>query len=906
MKGELINLKIDRDKLDNYDWYKTSIENTLEIFKTSKDGLTKKEAVKRLNDFGRNKLPSPVEKHPLFKFLSHYNNVLIYVLLAAAVITAFLGHWIDTFIILAVVIINGLIGFVQEGKAEKALDAVKNMLSTTARIKREGEIREIPAEELVIGDLVYLKSGDKVPADLRLIESKNLSITEASLTGESVPVSKTTETFQDELALGDRKNMAYSSTIVASGEGVGIVVASGKDTEIGQINKMISGVEKLKTPLTQQVDRFGKSLTLFILSLGFIVLLIGRFLRGTPLTELFLSVVGIAVAAIPEGLPAVITITLAIGVKRMAERKAIIRKLPAVETLGSVSIICSDKTGTLTEGEMTVKTVVTADKDYTITGNGYNPSGKFLNNEKEVNLSEELVLDELLKNAALNNDARLVEKENSWMIEGSPTEGALKTLAAKANYNNKALEDKNQRLDSIPFNSDNKFMATLNQGDDDNNLIYLKGAPEVVLDKCSEELTKTGSKKLNKDYWKESQETLAGKGYRLLALAYKKTTKDTNNLSLEQIESNMVFLGIIGVMDPPRKEAIEAVKVCQDANIKVKMITGDHAVTASAIASQLGIENSSEVVTGNEINNLDDIELKEVIEKNYVFARVSPEHKLRLVTAMQELGYITAMTGDGVNDAPALKKSDIGVAMGIKGTEATKEAAEMVLADDNFASITNAVEEGRTVYDNLKKALLFMLPTNGGEALVIMAAVLFGFNLPITPVQILWVNMITAITLALTLAFEPMEEDVMKRPPRDTDESLTPFSLLLRIGYVSIILTATTLGIYTWAISSNLSLPLARSLAVNMLVYGEIFYLFNSRYMTKSSLSLEALKATPWVWKAVGAVVALQFLFVYFPPLQNIFDVAPLNLGHWFIIIGINLLLFLLVELEKYISRYFN
>ncbi|MCC3144846.1 cation-transporting P-type ATPase [Halanaerobium sp. Z-7514] len=898
-------MKINKNKLDNYDWYKTSIENTLKMFNTSKDGLSKKETVERLDNYGKNKLPSPAQKHPVLKFLSHYNNVLIYVLFAAAIVTALLGHWIDTIIILAVVVINGLISFIQEGKAEKALDAVKNMLSTTARIKREGEIREISAENVVIGDIIYLKSGDKVPADLRLIESKNLSINEASLTGESVPASKNNEIFKQELSLGDRKNMAYSSTIVTSGEGIGIVVATGKDTEIGRINQMISSVEKLKTPLIQQVDRFGKQLTLFILSLGFLVLLIGRLLRGTPFDELFLSVVGIAVAAIPEGLPAVITITLAIGVQRMAARNAIIRKLPAVETLGSVSIICSDKTGTLTEGQMTVKTVVTADKEYTISGNGYDPSGKLINKEKEVELSKESVLKELLKNASLNNDARLVQKENKWIIEGSPTEGALKTLVEKSSYDNKTLEKKYPRLDSIPFNSDNKFMATLNQGDDDKNIIYLKGAPEVVMGMCSKELTEDGFKKLNKDYWEEKQGTMASNGYRLLALAYKKNDKNTNELSLDHIQSEMIFLGIIGVMDPPRQEAIEAVKECQEANIKVKMITGDHATTASAIAAQLGIESPSEVITGNEINNLDDIELKEVIERTYVFARVSPEHKLRLVTAMQELGYITAMTGDGVNDAPALKKSDIGVAMGINGTEATKEAAEMVLADDNFASIINAVEEGRTVYDNLKKALLFMLPTNGGEALVIMAAVLFGFSLPITPVQILWINMITAVTLALTLAFEPMEEDAMKRPPRDTGESLTPFSLLLRIGFVSVILTATTLGIYTWAISNNLSLPLARSLAVNMLVYGEIFYLFNSRYMTKSSLNLKGFKATPWVWKAVGAVIGLQFIFVYFPPIQTIFDVAPLKLSHWLIIIGINFLLFLVVELEKYISRNF-
>jgi len=589
----------------------------------------------------------------------------------------------------------------------------------------------------------------------------------------------------------------------------------------------------------------------------------------------------------------------------MTDRNAIIRKLPAVETLGSVSIICSDKTGTLTEGEMTVKEIVTRNNDYTVTGNGYNPTGDIKDiNDNKPDLINGHPLDLLIKNASLCNDARLLKKEGEWIIEGSPTEGALQTLTAKTDHDLEKLKNKFARLDGIPFSSDYKYMATINNYED-KNIIFLKGAPEAVLNKCSEELKNNQTQTLDNSYWEVMQNKLAKQGYRVLSFAYKLVDENKNNITHDDVNDNMIFLGMAGIVDPPREEAIEAIEECHRASINVKMITGDHAKTATAIAEKIGISTKCNTITGAELDELKDEELEKIILETDVFAQVSPKHKLRLVKAMQKLNQITAMTGDGVNDAPALKKADIGIAMGIKGTEAAKEASEMVLADDNFRSIANAVEEGRTVYDNLKKALLFMLPTNGGEALVIMAAVLFGFTLPITPVQILWVNMITAITLALTLAFEPMEEDVMERPPRNPNESLTPLSLLIRIGYVSVLLTLTTLSIYYWAMINNFSIELSRSLAVNMLVFGEVFYLFNSRYMTKSSFTIESLKATKWVWRAVIAVIIFQVVFVYVPFMQDLFGVQALNVKQWLIVIIVNFFFFVFVELEKYITRTF-
>lgn len=897
------------------------IEEVLQELESPQDGLTREEAAARLETFGPNTLPKKKELHPVLRFLSHFNNILIYVLIGAGVVTALLGHWIDTWIILAVVVVNALIGCIQEGKAEKALQAVENMLSLHAHVMRDGDTRQIDAAKLVPGDIILLSAGDKVPSDARVIESAALQTNEASLTGESEPVSKQNEPSHMDASLGDRKSMVYSGTLVTSGQGRAVVTATGRHTELGKINTMLSEVEVLKTPLLRQVGQFGTRLTLVILALGVITLAGGYFIGGMDAVDLFMAVVGIAVASIPEGLPAIMTITLAVGVQRMASRHAIIRKLPGVETLGSVTVICSDKTGTLTKSEMTVTSLVLSDAAYRISGTGYAPEGSFtevkdLSDEQgqETDPAQREQLMHLLSASVLCNDARLRDSSDGWTIEGSPTEGAFLTAAGKADIWLHDLHKHIPRTAVLPFSSDYKFMAvcsdltsssrTLPGAQGQESLMFVKGAPEVVFSRCASELASDGSSgTFNRSRWEQQARQLAETGHRVLAVARGKGTGKTGELTPDDVGKDLTILGIAGIIDPPREEAIAAVKTCREAGIRVKMITGDHGLTALAIAAQLGIGDGERVITGDQLQSMSDEEISREVLDTDVFARVTPEHKLRLVTALQNHGSITAMTGDGVNDAPALKKADIGIAMGIKGTEAAKEAAEMVLADDNFASIAHAVEEGRTVYDNLKKSLLFILPTNGGEAMIIIASILFGLVLPITPAQILWVNMVTAVTLALTLAFEPMETDVMKRPPRRTDESLVPPSLLLRILFVSLLLMGASLGLFAWFRAAGADIPTARTIAVNALVFGEIVYLFNSRLITASSISKKGFRATRYVWGAAAAVAVLQLLFTYLPVFHRLFDTAGISVFHWLMILLSGAAVFLAVELQKAVSR---
>ncbi|TVQ37407.1 MAG: cation-transporting P-type ATPase [Spirochaetaceae bacterium] len=899
--------------------YALAVDDVLASLETDGDGLSTTEAQSRLERHGANRLPTGRKKNPVLKFLHHFHDMLIYVLLAAAVGTALLGHWIDTWIILAVVVINGVVGYLQEGKAEKAIDAVRSMLSVSNRVLRDGEKITVDAEELVPGDIVLLSSGDRVPADLRILQLHELRVNEASLTGESETVAKSSDPVDEDAALGDRSCMAYSGTIVSSGTATAVVVSTGEQTEIGRINRMLSDVETLTTPLLRQVNRFGIALSIIIVGLATLVFALGFFLARMPLDELFLAVVGIAVAAIPEGLPAVMSIILAIGVRRMAGRHAIIRRLPGVETLGSVAVICTDKTGTLTRSEMTVTRVVLSDRTYKVEGAGYAPDGRITGSDGDqpIDLETAPGLTELLTAGVLCNEARIYrdaedtadennnsDRDDQWRVDGNPTEGALLTLAAKAGLDPAGISRQWSRIDSIPFESDHKFMATLNDGEPGRR-IFLKGAPEAVLQRCAKRRTSDGeTEDIDADWWRRRAEELAGEGFRLLAVAAAEcNSSDGDNLSFERVERGFTLLGFTAITDPPRPEAIEAVAECRRAGIQVKMITGDHALTARAIAQQMRLGENDRVMTGPEIERASDDELFKLVDDVDVYARVSPEHKLRLVTALQKRGHITAMTGDGVNDAPALKKADIGIAMGIKGTEAAKEAAEMVLADDNFASIAHAVEEGRTVYDNLKKSLLFMLPTNGGEALIIIIAIALGLVIPITPAQVLWVNMVTAVTLALALAFEPMERDVMQRPPRRSDEPLVPPALLARIGYVSLLLMAGSLGLFTWYRSADVSREYARTVAVNTLIVGEIFYLFNSRYMRDRSLSLRGLRATPQVWGAVVVVLLLQIPFTYLPAMQTLFGTAALQPVDWLRMAGVGLALFLIVETEKALTR---
>ena len=890
-----------REKSNREKWH--AMEGQAVLKKQDVDpeqGLSGDEVNQRQDKYGRNILPKS-KKRPWWKrLLLQFHNTLIYVLIAAGVITALMGHWVDTWVILAVILINALIGFIQEGKAEQALEGIRKMLSLEAVVIRDGKKKTLDAEELVPGDIVMLKSGDKIPADIRLLKNKDLRVEESPLTGESTAVDKDTDPVEEDAIVGDQTSMVFSGTVVTYGKATGVVVATGADTELGKINQMISEVEKITTPLLQQIEKFGKWLSLIILIITGAFFAFGYFFRDYSLDELFLAAIGLVVASIPEGLPAIMTITLAIGVQRMASRNAIIRRLPSVETLGAVDVICSDKTGTLTRNEMTARNIITSENNYKIEGTGYAPSGKIFMNDQEADPGKDEVLRQLLQAARVCNNAEISQEEEEWKLTGTPTEGALLTLSYKA-----GLEDfKPERLDSIPFESDHKYMATLNKIDDE-KFIFLSGAPEPVMELCTRQYTSEGPEDIDKNFWEKKMEEVAANGQRMLGLAFSEADSGRTEIDKESCESKKIFLGIVGIIDPPREEVIDAIKECKDAGVTVKMITGDHATTAKAIGKEIGIGDGEKVMTGKKLEEMSDEELSEVVNEYDVYARTTPEHKLRLVKALQKNGKLAAMTGDGVNDAPALKKANIGIAMGIKGTEVTKDASEMVLADDNFASIVSAIEEGRTVYDNIRKALLFILPTNGAEALVLMSAILLGLVMPITPVQILWVNMVTAVTLALALSFEPMEENVMERPPRKPDAPILGRHFLWRIAFVSFLIGGLTLLMFRFMTGNGLEENAARTIAVNTLVAGQLFYLFNCRKIRLPSLGKNFFNNKA-AFIASGILILLQLLFVYIPFMNTFFGTAPIDGIYWAYPLGAGLLVFFIVELEKAIINKFS
>lgn len=887
------------------DWHACDTDTTFAKLASTPDGLCSQEIEQRLQKFGPNQLKPQEKQSPLMRFLMQFHNVLIYVLLGAGIITSLLGHWVDSGVIFAVVIINAIIGHIQEGKAEKALDAIRNMLSHQAMVKRDGHFISLPAEELMPGDIVSLQSGDKVPADLRLFKIRELRIEEAILTGESLPAEKAILPVPADSGIGDRKNIAYSGTLVTYGQGQGVVVATGDNTEIGRISGLLRHVQTLTTPLLKQMDVFGQWLTIGIGGLAAITFGYGMLLQGYSASDMFLAAVGLAVAGIPEGLPAIMTITLAIGVQRMARKNAIIRRLPAVETLGAVTVICSDKTGTLTRNEMTVTTVTTATGIVEVSGSGYDPHGTFMLDGVEISLDHHPQLHEMTQAAMLCNDAILSESDGIWHMQGDPTEGALVTLALKAGLQQGYLQTQFPRIDTIPFESEHRFMATLHHDHAGHSFVCIKGAPERILEMCQYERKDGEDMPLNHAHWEACMNSVAAQGQRLLAIAFKTVSGEQQSLAFGDVDTNLTLLGMVGIIDPPRAEAIASVKTCQDAGIRVKMITGDHAITACAIAAQMGIGDGTSVVNGIEMSKYSGNELQQIAERTSVFARVSPEQKLQLVTAMQASGEVVSMTGDGVNDAPALKRADIGVAMGINGTEVAKEAAEMVLTDDNFASIARAVEEGRTVYDNLKKSIIFILPTNGGEVLIIVAAIIMGTQLPITPAQILWVNMITAVTLALTLAFEPSEQNVMQRPPRDPREPILSGFLLWRITFVSLIIVVGTFGLFLWEQAQGAPLDVARSVAVNTLVMFEIFYLFSARFLLAPSLTREGLSGNRYVLYAIALLIVFQLAFTYLPPMQLMFATANMSAEAWLRVVIVASSVLFFVELEKWLLRIF-
>lgn len=887
-------------------WHSLTPDEVFERLSANPEGLPSTEANERLSKYGPNRLRPAKKKSQLVRFLEQFHNVLIYVLLVAGLVTALLGHWVDSGVILGVVVINAIIGFIQEGKAERALDAIRNMLSHQAMVKRDGKFISLPAEQLVPGDVVLLQSGDKVPADCRLFTLRELRIEEAMLTGESVPVEKNIQVTAENASIGDRKCLAYSGTLVTYGQGQGVVVATGDQTEIGRISGMLRQVQVLTTPLLKQMAIFAKWLTIAIGVIAILTFAFGIMVHNFGLNDMFLAAVGLAVAGIPEGLPAIMTITLAIGVQKMAKKNAIIRRLPAVETLGSVTVICSDKTGTLTRNEMTVQTLATCAGICEVSGVGYDPHGDFNLDGQNVRPEDTPLLREIAQAALLCNDATLTETDGQWQMHGDPTEGALVTLALKAGLDQGLCQHQFPRTDAIPFESQHRFMATLHHDHAGHGFIYLKGAPEQVLEMCHTQRIRGEDTPLDKFYWENALHELASRGQRLLAIAFKPAPNDRQTLSFADVETGLTLLGVAGIIDPPREEAIQAVRDCQSAGINVKMITGDHAMTARSIGAQMGIGDGQVSVQGIDLDSYDEAQLEEAVKRSDVFARVSPEQKLQLVTALQAQGEVVSMTGDGVNDAPALKRADVGVAMGQNGTEVAKEAAEMVLTDDNFASIAYAVEEGRTVYDNLKKSILFILPTNGGEAFTIIAAIMTGRMLPITPVQILWINMITAITLALTLAFEPGEKDVMKRRPRPPGEPILSGFLIWRILFVSLILVAGTFGLFLWERENGASIELARTVAVNTLVMFEIFYLFSARHLLSPALTYEGIFGNHYVLYAIGLLIIFQLGFTYLPPMQILFHTTSMTAEAWLRVMIVASSVLILVEIEKFLIRRFS
>ncbi len=873
-------------------------------------GLDDAEAAARRERFGPNVLPHVRRQGPLVRLALQFHNPLIYILVAAGAVTALLGGVVDASVIFGVVVINAAIGFIQESRAEQALEALVRMARTRATVVRGGRKLAIDSQDLVPGDLVLLESGDKVPADLRLISVRELRADESTLTGESVPVAKSDRILPRETIVADRENLAFAGTLVSGGRGAGVVMSTAGDTELGRIHRLVGEAGGIDTPLTRRIAHFSKIISIVIVALAAFTFMIGV-ARGEAAAYMFVAAVALAVGAIPEGLPAAVTITLAIGVSRMARRRAIVRKLPAVETLGSTTVICSDKTGTLTENQMTVQAILAGGEFFAVEGAGYAPLGAIRRGTEAVRAEAAPALAECLTAGALCNDARLREREGRYEVVGDPTEAALLVVARKGGLDPVALAREHPRIDAIPFESEHQYMATLHsQAPGQTPVVYIKGAPERVLPRCGQALGPTGQDvPLNRAAALAEVERLAGEGLRVLAIARVPAPLGTVTLEAALIEEGgLTLLGLEAMLDPPRPEAMAAVARCHAAGIAVKMITGDHVATARAIAERLHLEGPEardggpEVLSGADLAALPEDELAEAVERVNVFARVAPEQKLRLVEALQARGHVVAMTGDGVNDAPALKQADIGVAMGVAGTEVAKEASDVVLTDDNFASIAAAVEEGRRVYDNLTKFIVWTLPTNVGEGLLILAAIVAGTTLPILPVQILWINMTTAVALGLMLAFEPKEPGIMSRPPRDPARPLLTGELIGRILLVSGLLVAGAFLLFHWEQAGGASLAEARTVAVNVFVVGELFYLFNCRSLEQSMFRVGVF-SNHWVTGGILTMVGLQALITYAPFMNTLFHTAPLGLQSWVRIIGVGVCVYAAVGAEKWLRQ---
>ena len=887
------------------DWHSLPAEEVIAKLSTALTGLSAGEVGKRQKEFGPNRVTARRGTPAWRKFLQQFNQPLVYILLLAAGVTGSLGEWVDSAVIFGVVLINAILGFLQEARAEKSIEALAKMIATETNVRRDGRTLRVHSDQLVPGDVVLLQSGDRVPADLRLVQVRELHSDESALTGESLPVAKQPEPLPPDTILAERKNLAYAGTLITRGQAEGVVCAIGDQTETGRIGQLIANAVELSTPLTKKIAQFSKLVLWVILALAAATFALGV-ARGEKPVEMFMAAVALAVGAIPEGLPAAVTIVLAIGVSRLAKRKAIIRKLPAVETLGSTTVICSDKTGTLTENQMTVQEIFSGGKLYTVTGTGYEPKGDLQLDGSVVKAAEHAALAECLRAGVLCNDSQVVRDEHRRLkVQGDPTEAALIVAAEKGGVIHADTRRAAPRVDMIPFESEHMFRATLHEAKP-GRVIYKVGALERLIDRCTDALGEGyASIGLDRAAVHRAAETMAARGLRVLALARRHV--DVNHAKLEpaHVAEGFTFLGLQGMMDPPRAEAIASVRECQRAGITVKMITGDHLATARAIAGQVGLKGREEngqlvALSGGELEKLSDEQLPEIAEGTAVFARVAPEQKLRLVKALQARGHVVAMTGDGVNDAPALKQADIGVAMGISGTDVAKGAAAMILTDDNFASIEAAVEEGRGVFDNLTKFIAWIIPTNLGEALMLLSAIVFGLPLPLVPLQLLWINL-TDTLLGLSLAFEPKESDVMTRPPRQPKEPLLTRPLLLRTGLVSLIMVSGGLGLFLWELRADPDgLAVARTVAVNTIVVVQMVYLFNCRSLRHSLFAIGWF-TNRWAIVGVLAMLGAQLLFTYLPVMNRLFHSAPIDGGAWLRIAGVAALAFAAVEFEKWL-----
>lgn len=869
-------------------------------------GLSSVEAKRRRERFGPNVLPAARSGGLLRRIVRQLHHPLIYVLIAAGLITAALREYVDSTVIFGVVLINAAIGLVQESKAEAALDSLRSMVRTEAGVVRDGQERSVPSEDLVPGDLILLEPGGKVPVDLRLVRLAELRVDESALTGESVPVAKDEAELPEVTPVADRRNMVYSGTLVTAGSGAGIAVATGAETELGQIHRLVGAAETLATPLTRKLAWFSKVLTVVILVLAAVTFGVGV-LRGQDAVETFTAAIALAVGAIPEGLPAAVTITLAIGVTRMARRRAVIRRLPAIETLGSTTVICSDKTGTLTENQMTVRAVWTPDGEFTVTGSGYDPEGELHDDQgaAATEATSQALRWSLLAGAGCN-DARIRQEDGEWVLVGDPTEGAMLVVAGKGGIALEEVGARYPRTATIAFSSERQYMATLHDDRDTGRTVVLvKGGVERVVSMCRAQMGTDGtSRPLDADAVLDAAESLAGRGLRVLATAMR-PPEESVDFEEEALAGTLVLTGLQAMLDPPRAAAAPAVRTCHTAGIAVKMITGDHVATATAIAMQLevlGEQHERRVLTGVDLEALPEGRYPEAVEEATVFARVSPEQKLRLVETLQQRGHVVAVTGDGVNDAPALRQANIGVAMSRTGTEVAKEAADMVLTDDDFATIEAAVEEGRGVFDNLTKFIVWTLPTNIGEGLVVLVAILLGATLPLLPTQILWINMTTAVLLGLMLAFEPKEVGIMRRQPRDPARPLLTGALVVRILLVAALLVGGSWWVFQWEQNRGATVAEARTAALNLFVVVEAFYLFSCRSLTRSAWHV-GLFSNRWILVGVTLQAVGQLAITYLPVMNAVFNTAALDVGVWLRIFAIGAAAAVVVAVDKRLRK---